>query len=59
MIKNNEIDLVYIESNPILKKTLDFSVEIIEFCKILRYKNKEYNLANQLIRSVTSTCPVK
>ncbi len=54
MIKNNEIDLAYIESNPILNKSLDFSIKIVEYCKILKYKYKEYNLTNQLIRSGTS-----
>jgi len=54
MIINNEIDLAYIESNPILNKSLDFSIKIVQFCKILKYKKKEYNLANQLIRSGTS-----
>ena len=48
------IDLSYIEDNPILKKSLDFAIEVINYCKILRYKFKEYSLADQLLRSATS-----
>ena len=48
------IDLNYIEDNPILKKSLDFAIEIVNYCKILKYKHKEYSLADQLIRSGTS-----
>ncbi|MEA3475414.1 MAG: four helix bundle protein [Candidatus Cloacimonadota bacterium] len=44
----------YIENNLILKKSLDFSIEVINYCKILRYKFKEYSLADQLLRSATS-----
>jgi len=53
-MKNTNIDLSYIETNPILKKSLDFAVEIVTFCKVLKYKYKEYSLADQLIRSGTS-----
>ena len=53
-MKNSNIDLTYIESNPILKKSLDFAIEIVKYCKHLRYKYKEYSLADQLIRSGTS-----
>ena len=58
-MKRSNIDLSYIESNPILKKSLDFAIEIVNYCKILKYNYKEFSLADQLIRSGTSTCPVK
>lgn len=48
------IDLSYIEDNLILKKSLDFSIEVINYCKILKFKHKEYSLADQLTRSSTS-----
>jgi four helix bundle protein len=50
----NKIDLSYIENNLILKKSLDFAIEIVKYCKILKYDHKEYSLADQLIRSGTS-----
>ncbi|MCD4818950.1 MAG: four helix bundle protein [Candidatus Cloacimonetes bacterium] len=59
IVNNTEIDLKYIETNPILKKSLEFSIEIVNYCKILKYNFKEYSIADQLIRSGTSTCPVK
>ena len=54
IMKNSKIDLSYIENNLILKKTLDFAIEIVKYCKILKYDHKEYSLADQLIRSGTS-----
>ena len=53
-MKTNEIDLSYIENNLILKKSLDFAVKIVKYCKILKNNHKEYSLADQLIRSGTS-----
>ena len=53
-MKNNKIDLSYIENNLILKKSLEFAIEIVKYCKILRFDRKEYSLADQLIRSGTS-----
>ena len=53
-MNNSNIDLSYIESNPVLKKSLDFAVEIVDYCKVLKYKHKEYSLADQLVRSGTS-----
>ncbi|MCD4818955.1 MAG: four helix bundle protein [Candidatus Cloacimonetes bacterium] len=53
-MKNIEIDLKYIETNQILKKSLDYAIEIVNYCKILKYKHKEYSIADQLIRSGTS-----
>ncbi|MCF8295974.1 MAG: four helix bundle protein [Saprospiraceae bacterium] len=46
--------LEYIESNPILKKTFEFGLSIINLCKAIRIKYKEYSLADQLLRSGTS-----
>jgi len=54
MMKNHKIDLSYIENNLILKKSLEFAIEIVKYCKILRFDRKEYSLADQLIRSGTS-----
>ena len=42
-----------IENNPLLKKSIDFSLAIIEYCEILE-ANKKYVLARQLLRSATS-----
>ena len=53
-MKNDKIDLSYIENNLILKKSLEFAIEIVKYCKILRFDRKEYSLADQLIRSGTS-----
>ena len=53
-MSGKEIDLSYIESNPILKKSLDFAIEIVKYCKILKHEHREYSLADQLIRSGTS-----
>ena len=44
----------YIDSNPILKKSFDFSVDIIKLCKHVRIEHKEYSIADQLLRSGTS-----
>jgi four helix bundle protein len=52
--KSEVLNLDYIESNPILKKSLEFAVAIVNYCKILRINHKEYSLADQLIRSGTS-----
>jgi four helix bundle protein len=53
-MNNYKLDLSYIQSNPILRKSLDFAIAIVNYCKILKYKNKEYSLADQLIRAGTS-----
>ena len=50
----SNVDLSYIENNPILKKSLDFAIEIVKYCKILKHEHREYSLADQLIRSGTS-----
>ena len=42
-----DINLEYIENNPILKKSLDFSIEIVKYCKILKYKKREYFKSNE------------
>lgn len=39
--------------NPILDKTLDFSLKLIEYCELLE-KDKKYVIAKQLLRSGTS-----
>src|ERR1700741_2948523 len=42
-----------IESNPILKHTLDFSLMVIEYCELLE-ADKKYVIARQLLKSGTS-----
>ena len=42
-----------IENNPLLKKSIEFSLTVIEYCEILE-ANKKYILARQLLRSATS-----
>ena len=37
IMKNIEIDLKYIETNQILKKSLDYAIEIVNYCNILKY----------------------
>lgn len=41
------------KDNPILKKTFDFSIEIIKYSELLE-ENRKYTLAKQIIRSGTS-----
>ncbi|MGC4129585.1 MAG: four helix bundle protein [Bergeyella sp.] len=40
-------------SNPLIEKTLQFSLDIIEFCELLEEKRK-FVIAKQLLRSGTS-----
>jgi four helix bundle protein len=42
-----------IDSNPILRLTLDFSLMLLEYCEILN-ESKKFILSNQLLRSGTS-----
>jgi len=42
-----------IENNPLLKKSIEFSLAVIEYCEILE-ANKKYVLAKQLLRAATS-----
>jgi four helix bundle protein len=42
-----------IEKNPILKLTLDFSLEALKYCGILE-SQRRYAVANQLLRAATS-----
>ena len=42
-----------IEHNPLLKKSIEFSLAVIEYCEILE-ADKKYVLAKQLLRSATS-----
>ena len=42
-----------IENNPLLKKTIEFSLAVIEYCEILE-TNKKIILARQLLRAATS-----
>ncbi len=41
------------KNNPIIQKTLKFSLDIIEYCELLEDK-KKYVVAKQLLRSATS-----
>ncbi|HEX2683344.1 MAG TPA: four helix bundle protein [Ferruginibacter sp.] len=42
-----------IESNPILKKAIEFSLATIEYCELLN-NDKHFVLSKQLLRSATS-----
>ena len=42
-----------IDNNPILKKTIEFSLIVIEYCELLD-ANKKYIISKQLLRSATS-----
>lgn len=42
-----------IESNPLLKLSFEFSLQLIEFCEVLENKRK-FVIARQLLRSGTS-----
>ena len=42
-----------IDDNPILKKTIEFSLIVIEYCELLD-ANKKYIISKQLLRSATS-----
>ncbi len=42
-----------IENNPLLKKSIEFSLAVIEYCETLEV-NKKFTLARQLLRSATS-----
>ena len=42
-----------IENNPILKKTIEFSLPVIEYCEVLNSK-KKYIISRQLLRSASS-----
>ncbi len=42
-----------LKDSPIRKKSFEFACEIVDYCDILK-KNKDYELASQLLRSGTS-----
>ncbi len=42
-----------IENNPVLKKSLEFSLAIINYCELLD-ENKKYIMSKQILRSATS-----
>jgi len=44
----------YIENNPILKKTFEFSLKIIKFYRQFKSETHEFSLADQVLRSATS-----
>lgn len=44
---------VLIENNPLLKKSIEFSLPVIEYCERLELE-KKFVLARQLLRSATS-----
>ncbi|WP_027383039.1 four helix bundle protein [Epilithonimonas caeni] len=45
--------MINFENNPIIQKTVNFSLDIIEFCELLEEK-KKFVIAKQLLRSGTS-----
>jgi four helix bundle protein len=42
-----------IENNPLLQMSIEFSLNVIEYCKLLD-DNKQYVISKQLLRSATS-----
>ena len=42
-----------IENNPLLKKSIEFSLAVIEYCEKLE-ENKKFIIARQLLKSATS-----
>lgn len=42
-----------IDANPLLKKTLDFSIAVVAYCELLEAARK-FVVARQLLRSATS-----
>ena len=44
--------------NIILEKSFEFALKVIELYKIM-VKQKEYVISKQVLKSGTSTCPVK
>ena len=51
MLLNMQKELI--DNNPILKKTIEFSLMVIEYCELLD-SNKKYIISKQLLRSATS-----
>lgn len=45
--------MINFEGNPLIEKTVKFSLNIIEFCELLD-ENKKYVISRQLLRSGTS-----
>nr|WP_315029979.1 four helix bundle protein [uncultured Chryseobacterium sp.] len=45
--------MINFEDNPLIEKTVKFSLDIIEFCELLESK-KKFVIAKQLLRSGTS-----
>lgn len=45
--------MINYKNNPLVSKTLQFSLDIIAYCEILE-ENKKYVVARQLLRSATS-----
>lgn len=45
--------MINFENNPLIEKTVQFSLDIIEFCELLEEKRK-FVVAKQLLRSGTS-----
>ena len=41
-------------NNPVVEKSFDFAVRIVNVCKHLRQEKQEYTLSKQLLRSGTS-----
>lgn len=42
-----------IDNNPVLKKTVEFSLATIEYCELLN-NDKQFIISKQLLRSATS-----
>ncbi len=53
MYQSNNLPMINSENNPLVQKTLQFSLDIIEYCEILE-EHKKFVVAKQLLRSGTS-----
>ena len=45
--------MINFENNPLIQKSVQFSLDIIEYCELLE-NNKKFVVAKQLLRSGTS-----
>jgi four helix bundle protein len=51
---NGELKMKAKKSNPLLEKSYDFALAIVQFTRILQLEKKEYVLSKQLLRSGTA-----
>lgn len=52
MYQSSNLPMINSENNPLVQKTLQFSLDIIEYCELLE-EHKKFVVAKQLLRSGT------